>query len=132
NASPSPLASVKPTPSVQAPVRAEPHAGAAAAASAPAKKGTDGIYAATDSNYRIEVRFKNGKLLVVEPNKTSEYVQRPDAPDVYEFQNPTNGIRYVLQTMNDGSLRAYKPESPQNFTTLKLVQPPAQAAGDCV
>lgn len=54
--------------------------------------GTDGLYATADNNYRIEVRFEPGKLIVVEPNKTSTYTLQNGTSNVYQFRNPTNGI----------------------------------------
>ena len=100
--------------------------------SAQTSAGTDGLYAATDNNYRIEVKFAPGKLTVVEPNKTSAYTQRPNTR-IYDFKNPTNGIAYVLEVVNEKSLKAYKPGSPQNFTPLKLIRPaPVAAAAETV
>lgn len=105
----------------------------ALAASVVSALGTDGLYATTDNNYRTEVRFEPGKLIVVEPNKTSTYTQQDGTP-VYLFRNPTNGIEYLIEVMADGkSLKAYKPASPQNFTLLNLVKASAapQSAGSC-
>lgn len=90
--------------------------------------GSDGLYATKEDNYRIEVRFVSGKLVVVEPNKTSEYIQRPNTA-IYDFKNPTNGISYVLEVADGGkALKAYKPGSPDNVTALSLVRPAAPTA----
>jgi hypothetical protein len=84
--------------------------------------GTAGLYATTDNNYRIEVKFAPGKLVVVEPNKTSEYIQRPNT-GIYDFKNPTNGISYILEVAGGGkALKAYKPDTPDNVTDLALVR----------
>ena len=96
--------------------------------------GSDGLYATKENNYRIEVKFVPGKLIVVEPNKTSEYMQRPNT-GIYDFKNPTNGISYVLEVAGEGkALKAYKPGTPNNITDLALVRPakpasPPAAAG---
>jgi hypothetical protein len=52
---------------------------------------------------------------------------------VYQFTNPTNGITYLLAVTDNGqALKAYKPQSPQNFTLLKRQQPAMpQTAGKC-
>lgn len=90
-------------------------------------QGRDGVYATTDNNYQINVKFSDGKLTVVEPNKTSNYIQRSGS-GIYEFTNPTNGISYVLEVTEGGNgLKAYKPGSPQNFTPLKLLKAAAPA-----
>lgn len=92
------------------------------------RNGTDGLYATTENNYRIEVRFEPGKLIVVEPNKTSDYIQRPNSA-IYDFKNPTNGIVYVLEVADGGkALKAYKPGTPENVTALKLVRPATPVA----
>lgn len=101
-------------------------------ASASHAAGTDGIYA-QENNYRIEVRFEPGKLIVKEPNRSSVYTQRQGTA-VYHYRNPANGSEYLLEAMADGkSLKAYKPQTPQNFTLLKLVKAtgPAKSAGKC-
>lgn len=91
---------------------------------------TDGLYATAENNYRIEVKFTPGKLTVVEPNKTSEYIQRPGTA-IYDFNNPTNGISYVLEVTEGGkALKAYKPATPENFTPLKLVRAAAPPAAE--
>lgn len=94
--------------------------------------GSNGIYATTDNNYRIEVRFEPGQLVVIEPNKESRYQQRGNSA-VYYFKNPTNGIEYLLEAMPDGkSLKASKPLTPDNFTLLKLVEAAAgKDSGPC-
>lgn len=95
---------------------------------AQAEAGSDGLYSTKEDNYRIEVKFIPGKLFVVEPNKTSEYIQRPST-GIYDFKNPTNGISYVLEVAEGGkALKAYKPGSPKNITALALVRPAAPAA----
>lgn len=96
--------------------------------------GTDGLYATADNNYRIEVRFEPGKLIVVESNKTSTYTLQNGTSNVYSFLNPANGIEYRMEVMPDGkSLKAYKPKTPQNFTLLNLVKASAAnpSAGNC-
>ena len=91
----------------------------------------DGTYATADTAYQIEVRFSGSTLTVVEPNKTSIYTQTGTGR--YEFRNPTNGILYGLQIVNNKTLMAFKPpSSPSTGTQLNLIRSaPSAAAGAC-
>ncbi len=64
--------------------------------------------------YSINVEFVSDGLQIVEPNKTSMYT--PTARGVYEFTNPTNGIRYGLRVIDDSTIEAFKPGSSDAAT----------------
>jgi len=88
--------------------------------------GPDGTYSSADNGYEIMVKSSPGKLTVVEPNKTSVYIQRPGT-DIYDFTNPTNGITYSLEVGDEGrTLHAFKPETPSDVTVLNRRGNPAQ------
>jgi hypothetical protein len=91
----------------------------------------DGTYATADTAYQIEVKFRGNTLTVVEPNKTSTYTQT--GAGRYEFRNPTNGILYGLQIVNNKTLMAFKPpSSPSTGTQLNLIRAAQSAAsGAC-
>lgn len=60
-----------------------------------------GNYTTSDGNYTIEVKFENGKLILVEPNRTSEYT--PIGGNKYQFVH-TNGTTYYLESVNETTL----------------------------
>jgi hypothetical protein len=82
-----------------------------------AAAGTNGTYVMDGGAYSINVEFVPEGLQVVEPNKTSLYT--PTDPGVYEFTNPTNGIKYGLRVIDDKTLEAFKPGGGPG-TILKL------------
>jgi hypothetical protein len=82
-----------------------------------ASAGTNGTYVMDGGAYSINVEFVPDGLQIVEPNKTSLYT--PTAAGVYEFTNPTNGIRYGLRVIDDSTIEAFKPGSSDAATVLK-------------
>lgn len=92
--------------------------------------GVDGLYGIVASNYRIEVKFAQDSLTVVEPNRTSVYKHLGQCQ--YGFTHPT-GIEYRLGVVPRG-LVAYKPgQSQAQKTPLALLQAAAapQSSGSC-
>lgn len=87
---------------------------------------TDGTYA-TNTGYSIDVKFEGGSLIVVEPNKRSEYTRKAGSANEYEFTNANNqNIRYGLRVIDAQTLGAYKPDNPASgVTILKLRRAPA-------
>lgn len=82
---------------------------------------TNGTYA-TNTGYSINVEFEGDSLVVVEPNKRSEYRKKPGSANEYEFTNANNrNIRYGLRVIDAETLGAYKPDHPTSgVTILKL------------
>ena len=54
-------------------------------------------------------------MIVVEPNKRSEYRREPDGS--YHFRNPTNGILYGIRVVDNQTIEAFKPDQPGNTPT---------------
>lgn len=71
-----------------------------------------GIYTSTDGYYSITVMFKDKILTIVEPNKTSPYTLV--AGNEYYFKNPTNGIEYLIEVVDETTLAMYKPTNRAN------------------
>jgi hypothetical protein len=96
------------------------------AASGSARAQTDGTYA-TDTGYSIDVKFEGDSLIVLEPNKRSEYRKKAGSTNEYEFTNRNNrDIRYGLRVLDAKTLGAYKPDNPASgVTVLKLRTAPA-------
>jgi hypothetical protein len=114
----------------------QPQSTSAAAFSAPARGSAaapssnliDGTYATADTAYQIEVKLSGNTLTVIEPNKTSQYTQT--GLGRFEFRNPTNGILYGLQIVNNKTLMAFKPPAnPSTGTQLNLIRAAAQSSG---
>ncbi|HUQ49558.1 MAG TPA: hypothetical protein VM056_02500 [Terriglobales bacterium] len=91
----------------------------------------DGTYGTPDGGYQIQVKYGNGTLTIVEPNKTSIY--KLTRPNTYEFTNPTNGIKYGLRVIDGKTLDAFKPlanggeTSPTRLTMLRAAAPAPDA-----
>jgi hypothetical protein len=79
--------------------------------------GTDGTYRLKGGYYQIEVEFTEGGLVVKEPNKTSNY--RKVGENLYEF--PNAGKIYLLEVIDDSTLKASKRNSGDAPTFLELV-----------
>lgn len=81
-----------------------------------AQKFSDGTYVIPDSGYSITVIQKGDSLIVVEPNKTSEY--RPQGNGAYHFLNNVNGILYGLRVIDAQTIEAFKPGGSAPATRL--------------
>lgn len=73
---------------------------------------SSGYYTSSDGNYTITVLFKDKVLTIVEPNKTSPYALV--AGNEYHFTNPTNGIEYLIEVVDETTLAMYKPTNRAN------------------
>lgn len=73
---------------------------------------SSGYYTSTDGNYTITVLFKDKILTIVEPNKKSPYALV--AGNEYHFTNPTNGIEYLIEVVDETTLAMYKPANRAN------------------
>lgn len=116
-------------PAAAAPTAGKPPVAGGIKSTTPSQGGKllSGIYATADTNYQVEVKFNNGQIILIEPNKTSLYKQSPRDPKVYEFLNEKNQVWYGLMVTSDRSLEAFKPD-PNNLgvaraggTPLKLL-----------
>lgn len=91
---------------------------------------TSGIYS-TGTGYSISVEFEEDSLIVVEPNKRSEY--KMTGPNVYEFTNTNNNnIRYGIRVIDANTLEAFKPGSSQPGTKLTLMNAQGDQQGSTV
>src|SRR3954466_7351081 len=72
-----------------------------------------GPYTSDDGRYTVTVKFADGNLTIVEPNKTSTYT--PAGDDVYEFTNPVNGKHYKIQVEDERTLAAFGSTGKTNF-----------------
>lgn len=86
--------------------------------------GTDGSYRLKGGYYQIEVEFKDGGLVVTEPNKVSHY--RKVGENLYEF--PNAGKIYLLEVLDERTLKASKRDSNDAPTFLELVGAPGGEA----
>jgi hypothetical protein len=78
----------------------------------------EGTYTTSDGSYSINVRYdaKTNTIVVVEPNKTSEYTSAGDGE--YSFTNPKNEIEYRLAIVDATTLEAFKPGGRDSSTKL--------------
>lgn len=78
----------------------------------------EGTYTTSDGSYSINVRYdaKTNTIIVVEPNKTSEYTSAGNGE--YGFTNPKNGIEYRLAIVDATTLEAFKPGGKDSSTKL--------------
>lgn len=90
---------------------------------AQAEAGADGLYSTKEDNYRIEVKFVPGKLVVVEPNKTSEYIQRPNT-GIYDLSH------FVLRKFQRGGAECQPLESDQGGREIDAVEWQADLLGE--
>lgn len=77
-----------------------------------------GAYTTSDGTYTINVLYnaKTNTVIVVEPNKTSEYTSAGGGE--YGFTNPKNGIEYRLAIVDATTLEAFKPGGRDSSTKL--------------
>lgn len=90
-------------------------------------KFSNGTYMVEGGSYSITVEQQGDSLIVVEPNKRSEYTRVPNG--TYQFRNPTNGILYGLRVIDDHTIDAFKPDREDVAPTrlARLGGPPAPA-----
>ena len=97
--------------------------GAAALAwSALALAAPGGTYVVAGGGYSIDLKVEGDSLVVVEPNKTSNYSLQSDG--TYHFTNPNNGITYGIRVIDDRTIEAFKPGSGGEPTRLTLLGSP--------
>lgn len=72
-----------------------------------------GPYTSDDGRYTVNVKFEDGNLTIVEPNKTSVYT--PTGENMYEFTNPVNGRHYKIQVEDKRTLAAFGSTGKTNF-----------------
>jgi hypothetical protein len=79
----------------------------------------------TGTGYSIDVRAEGDSLVVVEPNKRSEYRRIAPGSNVYRFHNPNTGSTFALTVVNKTTLMASRFNSAgevlPNGTELRLV-----------
>jgi hypothetical protein len=86
---------------------------------------------AEGGNYRLQVKFEPGKIVVTEPNKVSVYVQEGGSP-VFRYFNPDLNTAYFLEVMPGGKgLAAFKEGTAKNRTKLTLMSSAPAATGEC-
>ena len=71
-----------------------------------------GNYTSADGYYTIVISYKDKVLTIVEPNKTSPY--KYVSGNEYHFTNPTNGIEYLIEVVDETTLATYKPTNRSN------------------
>lgn len=89
---------------------------AAAVGARPEPGFNDGVYAIDGGGYSINVKGEGDRLIVVEPNKRSEYVRQPDG--TYHFWNPNTQTTYGLRVVNATTIEAFRPGSGAPGTRL--------------
>jgi hypothetical protein len=72
-----------------------------------------GPYTSDDGRYTVTVKFGDGNLTVVEPNKTSVYT--PTGNNIYEFTNSVNGRHYKIEVQDKRTLAAFGSTGKTNF-----------------
>lgn len=94
----------------------------------PAPRGfNDGVYAIDGGGYSISVVGEGERLVVVEPNKRSEYVRQPDG--TYHFFNPNTGATFGLRVVDATMIEAFQPLRPERApTSLSRVGGPGPPA----
>jgi tetratricopeptide (TPR) repeat protein len=66
----------------------------------------DGVYRLADApQYRVDISFGPGSLTLVEPSRTSVYVER--TPGEYQYSGASNGTVYALRVVARGHLQAF-------------------------
>ncbi len=71
-----------------------------------------GNYTSADGYYTIIISYKDNILTIVEPNKISPY--KLLSGNEYHFTNPTNGIEYLIEVVDETTLATYKPTNRNN------------------
>jgi hypothetical protein len=74
-----------------------------------------GTYIVEGGSYSITVDQEGDKLIVVEPNKRSEYAPQGDGS--FTFYNPNTDATYGLRVIDDHTIEAFKPGQPGNVPT---------------
>ncbi|UTP40524.1 hypothetical protein M9M90_04895 [Phenylobacterium sp. LH3H17] len=97
-------------------------------AASPAPRGfNDGVYAIDGGGYSISVAGEGDSLVVVEPNKRSQYVRQPDG--TYHFFNPNTGTTFGLRVVSATMIEAFQPLRPDRApTSLSRVGGPGPPA----
>lgn len=92
----------------------------ASAAGAQSATLTDGTYMVQGGSYSIDVKKDGANIVIVEPNKTSEYQYHPEAGD-YEFYNANTDATYTIAVIDDHTIAAGKKVPGNQPTTLTLI-----------
>lgn len=76
---------------------------------------SNGTYTIAGGSYSIEVEQQGDSLVVVEPNKRSEYSRQPDG--TYHFYNPNTDATYGIRVIDRQTIEAFKPFERGNVPT---------------
>lgn len=72
-----------------------------------AQSGASGTYMVEGGSYMITVEQSGDSLVVVEPNKRSEYALQADGS--YHFYNPNTDATYGIRVIDANTIEAFKP-----------------------
>ena len=87
-------------------------------AAAAAQSDASGTYMVEGGSYMITVEQAGDALVVVEPNKRSEYARQADGS--YHFYNPNTDATYGIRVIDANTIEAFKPFV--NSTPTRLVR----------
>lgn len=85
-------------------------------AAALAQSDAGGTYMIEGGSYMITVEQDGGNLVVVEPNKRSEYTLQADGS--YHFHNPDTDTTYGIRVLDANTIEAFKPFADSAPTRL--------------
>lgn len=71
---------------------------------------SEGTYVLDGGSYSIEIQRQGNSLVIVEPNKTSQYVRQADG--TYHFYNPNTETNYGIRIVDKQTIEAFKPDQP--------------------
>ena len=80
---------------------------------------TNGAYVLEGGSYVVDVTFKGNTVTVKEPNRSTIYTQQGRINE-YRYTNPKNGVTYGIRVKDDTTLEAFKDQSRNVASILKL------------
>lgn len=86
------------------------------AATVAAQSGAGGTYMIEGGSYMITLEQDGDNLVVVEPNKRSEYALQADGS--YHFYNPNTDTTYGIRVLDADTIEAFKPFAGSTPTRL--------------
>ena len=87
----------------------------------------NGTYMVEGGSYSITVEQDGDSLVVVEPNKRSEYVRQPDGS--FHFYNPNTDATYGIRVLDERTIEAFKPFVDGNAPTRLVLMGGGGAGG---
>jgi hypothetical protein len=79
---------------------------------------SSGQFTVESGYYTVTINFEGESLTLIEPNRTSVY--RKIAENTFSFVHPETKVDYRIDVIDKVTIHAYKPQTPDNRTILRL------------